>query len=300
MTARERFAIYGPGMLGAAGLALGLADAVGLLGKNWLTNHPGVILFVLSLLLGFTTVTEKTANETRAKVDDLLSLQGKTDLERLRSVTSRLDPSLQRVFSEHVEGLVAKLLQALENRTVQVDGLDFGYFYRKSLEGNPGRHFMATALPYKRYFWKSQPALDAIGRFIANGGKMTRIFFLESEGELSDDEVIEVLSSQVRVGVEVYNICQAPARLKKYFMVAKDRSIGWETFIGTDQELVSATVTSQPDKILQYLRDFEQLMYLPATRRFVGEAADRAHEELRKLRGKAALPTRVDTPREDR
>jgi hypothetical protein len=60
MTAREKFAIYGPGILGGAGLVLGLADAAGLLGKDWLTNHPGVLLLVLSLLLGFTTITEKT------------------------------------------------------------------------------------------------------------------------------------------------------------------------------------------------------------------------------------------------
>jgi hypothetical protein len=270
MTAREKFAIYGPGILGAAGLALGLADAAGVLGKSWLTNHPGVMLSVLSLLLGFTSVMEKTANDTKARVEDLVIHQGKADLERLRSVTSRLDPSLQRVFSEHVEGLLAKLLQALENRTVKVDGLDFGYFYRKSLEGNPGCHFMATALPYKRYFWKSQPALDAIAKFIANRGTMTRIFFLESEEELCNDEVIEVLSSQARIGVEVYTLCEVPPRLQKYFMVAKDRSIAWETFIGTGQELVSATVTSQPDRTLEYLRDFDQLMNLPVTKRFDG------------------------------
>jgi hypothetical protein len=272
MTVQEKVEIYWPGLFGGAGMVLSIMDSLGQLGSHSPTIHLDAIVFLLGSLLTFTSITAKSMKETRDKVDDLVT---QTDLDRASNLSSKLDSTLKPVFSEYFQGHFRQLRGALEHKTVKIEGKeDLAHIFGKVLEGSPRRHLKATSLPFKRYFWKDPKTLDAIKKFIqVDKGTMTRIFFLDYEDQLSDDkEVIEVLSDQVAIGVEVYTMWDVPDKLYKLFVVADDRSIAWDAAINNEQCLVSATITSHSDSASEFERVFDHLMRRSTCKRFWGSA----------------------------
>jgi len=113
---------------------------------------------------------------------------------------------------------------------------------------------------------------QAIARFISGGGKMKRLFFITNEEELNNEEVKEILSTQVKIGVETYitDAQKAPAQLKRFFVVETRGKIAWEVFIGPDNRIVSVVAISDPSKTERYARIFQESLELEETRRYLG------------------------------
>lgn len=248
---------------------LGLLDAIPWLG----TRIPTITLLLVSVLLGYLTSGVVNKLDTlEASIAGLRSYIMQETAERIANLRKQLDPNLDAVFGEHISDLLASIESAVKKRTFAFHDVDlFRYFYKRTLEVYPRATFLATSLPYQRYFWKNQPIEQAIARFIASGGRMKRIFFIGTPEELDNNEVKEILSIQCEIGVEVY-IADAeavPAHLRRFFLVEDKGRVAWEVFIGPDNRIVNIVATSDPSATRKYRRMFQELLELPETRRYL-------------------------------
>lgn len=211
----------------AAGLSglVSLLDLLGILDAiPWLAAHiPTLTLLLVSVLLGYLTsgvVSKFGALE--ALVVDLQSYVRQEAVEKVTSLRKQLDPNLEVVFGDHISDLLHNIERAIKRRTFEFHDIDlFRYFYKQTLEAYPHATFQATSLAYQRYFWKNHPIEQAIARFIAGGGKMERVFLINSPEELNSEEVKEILSTQCAIGVKVYiaDIRAVPVHLRRFFLV---------------------------------------------------------------------------------
>ncbi|MDZ7336121.1 MAG: hypothetical protein ONB32_13300 [candidate division KSB1 bacterium] len=272
----------------AAGLSglVSLLDLLGFLDAiPWLAAHiPTLTLLLVSILLGY--MTSGIVNKLgvlESAVLDLRSYVHQETTEKIASLRSQLDPNLDVIFGEHISDLLTSVERAITRRTFEFHDIDlFRYFYKRTLEAYPRATFLATSLPYQRYFWKNQPMEQAMARFIAGGGKIKRVFFISRPEELDNDEVKEILSTQVKLGVETYvaDARVTPAHLRRFFVVETKGRIAWEVFIGPDNRIVSVVATSEPTETEKYARMYKELLELDGTRRYFIESAP--------VKGKAA------------
>jgi len=260
----------------AAGLSglVSLLDLLGLLNAiPWLAAHiPTLTLLLVSVLLGY--IASGVVSKLDILESSLLNLRSyihQETTEKIASLRSQLDPNLDIIFGEHISDLLASIEHAVKRRTFEFHDIDlFRYFYKRTLEAYPRATFLATSLPYQKYFWKNQPMEQAMARFITSGGKIKRVFFISCPEELDDSEVKEILSAQVELGVEVY-IADAritPAHLRRFFVVETKGRIAWEVFIGPDNRIVSVVATSDSTATEKYARMYKELLELDGTRRY--------------------------------
>lgn len=258
----------------AAGLSglISLLDLLGLLDKiPWLAAHiPTLTLLLVSIALGY--LTSGVISKLGALESSVLHLRSFVQQEvtdKITSLRNQLDPNLEVIFGEHISDLLTSVERAVKRRTFEFHDIDlFRYFYKRTLEAYPRATFLATSLPYQKYFWKNQPIEQAMARFINGGGKIKRIFFVSRPEELDDNEVREILSTQVGIGIEVYiaNAQTAPAHLRRFFFVESKGRIAWEVFIGPDNRIVSVVATSEPSDTEKYARMYKELLELNGTR----------------------------------
>lgn len=260
----------------AAGLSgfISLLDLFGLLdGIPWLAARvPTITLLLVSILLGY--LTSGIVNKLDNLQSYLLALQSYVQSEttaQILSLRKQVDPNLEAVFGEQISNLLASVERALKERSIQLEDVDlFRYFYKRTLEQYPRATFFATSLPYQRYFWKNQPIEQAIAHFIAGGGKMKRLFFLNEAKDLNNEEVKEILATQCNIGVEVYvvELSNVPLYLRRFFLVDSKERIAWETFAGPDHRIVRVVATSHPESTKNFVRMFKELLELHGTRRY--------------------------------
>lgn len=260
-------------VLTGVGVLISLLDSLGFLESiPWLRERiPTLILFLFSILLELVSDVVTKISALEASVRDMHSYVQRETTEKIASLRNQLDPNLNIIFGEHISDLLTNVERALKKRTFEFHDIDlFRYFYKRTLEAYPRATFLATSLPYSRYFWKNQMIEQAITRFIAGGGKMKRVFFISRPEELEDNEVKEILSTQVGMGVDVY-VADArivPASLKRFFVVETKGRIAWEVFIGPDERIVTIVATSEPTNVKKYMSMYEELLQLDGTRRY--------------------------------
>jgi hypothetical protein len=217
------------------------------------------------LLFGLTLALSALILE---KLDNVESLLRAGVLERLSSLQEQLDSSLKIVFGDEISNLCTSLKQAIEDRKIQITTSMFPYYYRRTLDAFPRATFLATSLPYQRFFWKNPELENAIHSFIENGGKFQRIFFTDEDTDDSD-EVTDILNTQCRIGVTVYTINSREADgLMKLFLIDENERIAWEPYINTNKQIISVTATSDAETIHHYKQLFLQLRALPQTKRY--------------------------------
>ena len=260
---------------GLSGL-ISLLDLLGLLDTiPWLAARiPTLTLLLVSVLLGYLTSGVATKlGILESAVLDLRTYLHQETTEKIASLRNQLDPNLDVVFGEHISDLLTSIERAVKERTFKFHDIDlFRYFYKRTLEAYPHATFLATSLPYQRYFWKNQPMEQAMARFITGGGKIKRVFFISRPEELDDGEVKGILSTQIEIGVETY-IADArivPAHIRRFFVVETRGRIAWEVFIGPDNRIVGVVATSDPLETEKYARMFKELLELDGTRRYLG------------------------------
>ena len=187
-----------------------------------------------------------------------------------------LHPMIERLFGSEIDEFISNIADAVEDQTIRVGDIEkFRYHYGRMLKVFPDAHFLATSLPYQRYFWKRPdsggrgPFELRMERFIQGGGRFSRIFFLYESDE-EDEEVQETLRAQAAIGVNVYTAdAEAlPRRLLRFFVVDEDRKIGWKTDIDARQRLMNIQFTVSQEKLKSYGRLFEQILGHEKTRRF--------------------------------
>jgi hypothetical protein len=249
-------------------VVISVLDFFGLLDKiPWLgPNIPTFTFLLVGILLQYMIKLQSSMIDLRAFVQQDIT-------EKISALRKHLDPNLDMIFGEHISDLLTNVEHAIKDRTFEFHDMDlFRYFYKRTLEVYPRTTFLATSLPYQRYFWKNQPMEQAIARFINSGGKMKRIFFIANEEELNNEEVKEILSAQVKLGVDTYivDIRMVPAQLRRFFLVEAEGKIAWEVFIGPDHRIVRIEATSDPSKTEKFNMIFQDLLKLEGTRHYSG------------------------------
>jgi len=195
-------------------------------------------------------------------------------IQQIDHARKTVDPRLGKLVGGEVETLFAGLDSLLTKNKFQLTNAEkFRGFYIKTLEAYPQREFWATSLPSSTYFWKPNDEVEqAIAEFIGNGGKMKRIFFLNSENQLRERETEEILERQLKLGVEVYVVqtSEISNELLRFFVVESDGDIAWETIPRADNTIRTVSVIAGQEHTREYVRDFQTLKGLPCVHRYRG------------------------------
>ena len=253
------------GLIAIADL-FGFLDRVGL--PALAERVPILTLLVLSLVSELMPQIRRRLDNNEQRTRELISSIQAETTERILALRKQINPSLEAVFGDQITDLLTKLTDAVRDQRFTVYDVDlFRYFFKRTLEAFPHGTFLASSLPYQKYFWKNPPMEEAMARFIVGGGKMKRVFFIYNTEELNKSEVKEILRSQVGMGVEVYityakNI---PTHLRRLAMLETEERIAWEVHIGPDGRITSVVATSDPEPIAVYRRMYRELFELAET-----------------------------------
>ncbi len=122
-------------------------------------------------------------------------------LNRFSSIINDyMSENLKQTHNGFLNGMVNILSSFVLNEKIKFDQEYIGLFrlYYNDLLRNSINHpttFYTTSYPKNQYFWhKGNSTEDLIEEFVANGGKMNRLFFVDSESgvpSLSELEIIE-------------------------------------------------------------------------------------------------------------
>jgi hypothetical protein len=191
-------------------------------------------------------------------------------VEYLNRAKKNVDARMGRLVGGEVQALFASMRMLLTESKYQLSDTEkFRGFCIKTLEAYPEREFWATSLASSKYFWKAGGAVEqAIAKFIERGGRMKRIFLLESPKGPDADQV---MARQHKMGVEVYvaHRRHIPADLARYFMVETQGEITWQTIPNSDKSLSSVWVIAGPEHTEEYLRDWTRLKELSCVEPYV-------------------------------
>lgn len=245
---------------------LGMLDSIPFLGSR----IPSITLLVASLILSNLVVERKTNLEY---IQDMLLDIG---VERFRTLQNRIDPELDKIFGDHIREMIQNVRLASKERKLFLKDIElFRYFYQRTLEAFPKATFLATSIPSHTYFWRNRQVEDAIAIFIKKGGKMKRIFYIDTSLDNLGSEEREIIYTQIEMGVEVYVTYapEVPQKLRRFFLVESKGKIAWEAHIGPSKEIVDVEVTSDTSRTKEYLTMINNILELPQTRRYLGKDA---------------------------
>lgn len=247
-------------------IALQLADIAGLTELKFVRDKiPSVTLLVGGMILTYLGIEYHTILRT---IQDAIESH---QIENLSILYNRLDPNLAEVFGQEVKGQIEAVKTAIVDKRITIHDQDrFAAYYKKLLNLYPDATFYATGLPYKRYFWN--PANQKmIEKFIKNGGKFLRIFYLK-KGDAENEEVKEILDAQYRMGVKVYvcDLDRAANQLKsgQYYIVETQKRIGWKLSVDSDNRITKITATANQEDLSNYLKVIDELKDLDATEEY--------------------------------
>lgn len=233
---------------------------------------PTLTLLLISGLIGYITLLGSRIDSIESSVLTLQAHINQDTIEKIKSLRNQLDKNLEIVYGDMISDSISNFERALRERTIHFNDLElFRYLYKRTLEKYPRASFLATSLPYERFFWKNQMMEDAIRNFIDEGGTMKRIFFVKNLEELDDEEVSQVIAAQCSIGVEVYVTVKdkIPRNLRKIFVVDKEKRIAWEVIVDQDSEITEVTATSNSLFIDEYIQCFESLLGSTSTTKMV-------------------------------
>jgi hypothetical protein len=270
----EIYVLYASASLSALIAVLDVFGLLDRLGFPALASRvPIVTLLLLSLACGTIAGIWRRQEVAEQLIRELLTAWRSDTVERIAALRRQISPSLEAVFGDQISEMLVSLTSAINDQRIDLYDLDlFRFFYKRTLEAFPHATFLATSLPYQRYFWRNPPIEDAIARFVADGGKMQRIFLIYDPAELRKSEVKEVMQRQVETGVDVYisDARKIPTNLRRLFVVEEEGRIAWEVNIGPDSRINRVIATSDPASIASYQRTFKELFELAETKPYPG------------------------------
>jgi hypothetical protein len=181
----------------------------------------------------------------------------------MRRSLEQVDSNLRKVFEEDFLDLLGSFKLAVHESKIRLnDGLRYQYYFLRTLQSYPKATFLATSYPTSSYLWKSKEIEDAMARFINNGGKIVRIFFVKGADELNLPEVQAIMRRQYEIGVKVYitYINLTPNELRRNLFVEAKGKIGWETFMHNEQQLGPCEATTNQQETQRYCRIIRTLL----------------------------------------
>lgn len=255
-----------------------IADLFGLLSTlPWFQRHIATLtLVLLSSVTAFVVLTlSKRVDECNQNTQRILSHQRKDTLASLSSLADQVDPVITGVLGDYIGSLLVTLRRAVGDRVVDFHDVDlFRYFWKRTLTQLPARsEIVHTSLPCRNYFWADGSYEDCLRAFVARGCRMRRVFFLNGLTSVDDEEVQHVLCKQLDCGVEVYvtDVADVPSHLHVLLSADQKKRIGCHVTVGTTNEIVQTSATSDPEVVQKYLNVFNGLLHLKGTRQFTSD-----------------------------
>jgi hypothetical protein len=233
------------------------------------SEMPMILLLIFVILIAFRI--EQLGSEMTEQLRKVLAFNEGNDIERIRRIRERLDPRFDSVFGKHITKSVDNLVTAVQRGKLELsDQYEFRSLYKETLENFPNSEFLATSIPSKSYFWRDPSIDEAIARFIKNGGKMRRIFFVKDREVQKNSEAWEIMARQEAMGVHVYIAYadEVPREYYKLFLVESRRKFVWSVEIGVKNEITTVVGESDPDAVEQYFKIWGQLLRLDCVRPF--------------------------------
>lgn len=179
--------------------------------------------------------------------------------DHMHEALKQVDSSLRKVFAErYLTKMVHSFDDIMKRNSIKFDIEDhesYKYYNRHTLICFPKATFLATSRPLS-FLWKDKKVLDDQELFIKRGGKIIRIFFLESNNDISSQEIKDVLEKQRQIGVDVYIAKHLHYIEKDYFMVEDKGKIAWAVEYNEDQEFKLGEATTDLQKTKKYCTDF--------------------------------------------
>jgi hypothetical protein len=241
-----------------------------------LSNHiPTITLLFVALTISFLSLAQlkhiSLLKELQQKLNNNLAVN-------MSIALTQVDSSLRKVFAERYLKKMPEIFDDIVKRnSIKFDREEqeeYKYYNRRTLECFPKASFLATSRPAS-FLWKDKKVLHNQKEFIRQGGRIIRIFFLESIDDLDSQDIQEeletqrkVLDEQCEIGVEVYTVINVHKIRQEYFMVDDKSKIAWIAEYDENQEFKLGEATTNQQKTKKYLTDFGLLrkaahQYLP-------------------------------------
>lgn len=185
--------------------------------------------------------------------------------ERMSTLLRQVDSNLYKVFEGYLSEMPKNFERVVKSNTIKLTNDEMlKYYLTRTLEKYPGATFLATTRPSSYYLWKDNIILDSNKDFISKGGKIKRVVFVEKDVEsknyLNSPAAQKILNEQQGIGVEMYVAVNVFPEDQRFFIVHEDGLIGWETEVNDDGTLRYAEVTTNRQKIQNYLTNFNNLL----------------------------------------
>lgn len=243
-----------------------------------LDEHIPKIILMLVIFSVIYPIAERRIriDAIEQKMNKLIKIISDDNLSKLHQINNDIPDTLGFVFKDFIKSYVDFFENAIKKEKIEFYDIErFKTAYIKTLKYKQDNQtaFLATSLPYQRYFWVSNedltPILKALKSFTQNGGTFRRIFFID-EGDMEKQEVLSILNKQIELGMEVHTVSidKVPRRLQKYFVVDDEASLAWEASIDTRQRINSMSFTTSRDETEMYRVIFHELMNLDSLKRY--------------------------------
>jgi len=223
----------------------------------------------ITLLLILAARMEQLGQQLAGEMAGMRAMEKASDLEHFHHLRSQLDRNLDKIFGDHVQSELNSISQALSSGRITVTNEEFRWIYQETLRQFSKDEFRATSLPSNLYLWGDQAVNDAITSFIKNGGRMTRIFFVEDPDHLNA-EAEGIMTRQFRDGVTVYFLRRSdvPDDLSTLFLVDVSEALAWQATIDSSQRITLITATANRDEVDLYRKKFDRLLAMSSIRKY--------------------------------
>jgi hypothetical protein len=218
----------------------------------------------ITLLLILAARVEQLGQQIAREMAEMRDVERASDLEHFHHLRGQLDRNLEKIFGDHVQSELNSISQALTSRRITVTDLDeFRSLYKATLLQFSKDEFWATSLPSKAYFWRDPSVDSAIAAFTKNGGRMTRVFFVDDPDHL-DPDANDIIARQLHAGVTVYVVksTEVPPDLSSLFLVDVNEPLAWQASTNGSQRMTLVTATANSDDVELYRKHFQGLLAL--------------------------------------
>jgi SAM-dependent methyltransferase len=253
---------------GAASILIGLLSVFDVPGFAWFRQKDYLTVLVV-ILTGFILEALAWIILRVAKLDAYVRSGIVAQIDQARR---DIDPRLKKLVGGEISKFFDRVQKLLTENTFELNDVeDFRSFYLKTLQAYAGRTFYATSIPSTKFFWRDDEVEKAIAKFTAEGGKMKRIFFVNSPEHFDAPEVQKIMFRQDEVGVDVWyvNIKDIAPDLSRVYMVEEEGEIAWEViYRRVDETITSVSVIGGSKNTDKYLTDFKILEPQPCVHHY--------------------------------
>ncbi|MEZ5994472.1 MAG: hypothetical protein R3C25_01825 [Hyphomonadaceae bacterium] len=219
----------------------------------------------------------KGASQLEAKIEGIRShiaaLRNNTDLiAQTRAQLDLLPPRARALSSFAGSYMLSRIDDILNRQFFDVrGGFFFQDFYRKVFEElQPPCDLIATADATPTYFWRGRDLNELFRGFIARGGTLTRIFFIDSLEQLQNPATLDIMRGQHAADVRVYWVLRSDLPDVRYMIADKQMTFGWQLYTNSAGEIESVNVSWNTQTAEERYNYLYRVLHHERTQRFTG------------------------------